>query len=245
MSKVKIKLIILGQLPVDLDKIKLTKWKSDVFELVGQIDNYTITNNADGLSWEFSDSNIETQLPDTFEGDFLIAMTHVPLEDNYYARRFTNNRICMTFYEMADILNLSNIPIENLVYRLLYSYSLIFKRHGNRIPSRDEITTFTHDETRGCLFDMNGIKSDVVYSTNKPILCDSCVQKLTTERVPTNTINKVKEELKLIKKGMYYRLADLIKKYPIYTLVLSTISALVIGFLGSFIATIVWEKLIK
>ncbi len=42
MSKVKIKLIILGQLPVDLDKIKLTKWKSDVFEIVGQIDNYSI-----------------------------------------------------------------------------------------------------------------------------------------------------------------------------------------------------------
>lgn len=245
MSKVKIKLIILGQLPVDLDKIKLTKWKSDVFELVGQIDNYTITNNADGPSWEFTDENIETQLPDTFEGDFLIAMTHVPLEDNYYARRFTNSRICMTFYEMADILNLSNIPIENLVYRLLYSYVLIYKRHGNRIPSRDEITTFTHDETRGCLFDMNGIKSDIVYSTNKPIICDSCVQRLTTERVPINTINKIKEEVKEIKKGMYYRLADLVKKYPIWTLVLSTISALLIGTIGSLLATIIWEKILK
>ena len=245
MSKVKIKLVILGQLPVDLDKIKLTKWQSDVFEIVGQIDNYTITNNADGPRWEFTDENIETQLPETFEGDFLIAMTHVPLEDNYYARRFTNGRICMTFYEMADILNLSNIPIENLVYRLIYSYALIYKRHGNRIPSRDEVTTFTHDETRGCLFDMNGIKSDVVYSTNKPIICDSCVQRLTTERVPINTINKVKEELKEIKKSMYYRLADLIKKHPIWTLVLSTISALIIGSFGSLLATILWEKLLK
>jgi len=151
----------------------------------------------------------------------------------------------MTFYEMADILNLSNIPIENLVYRLLYSYFLIYKRHGNRIPSRDEITTFTHDETRGCLFDMNGIKSDIVYSTNKPIICDSCVQRLTTERVPINTINKIKEEVKKIKKGMYYRLADLIKKYPIWTLVLSTISALLIGTIGSLFATIIWEKLLK
>jgi hypothetical protein len=245
MSKIKIKLIILGQLPVDLDKIKLTKWKSDVFELVGQIDNYTITNNADGLNWEFSDDNIENQLPENFEGDFLIAMTHVPLEDNYYARRFTNNRICMTFYEIADILNLSNIPIENLVYRLLYSYSLIYKRHENRIPSRDEVTSFTHDETRGCLFDMNGIKSDVVYSTNEPIICDSCVQRLTTERVPINIINKVKEELKQIKKGMYYRIADLIKKYPICSLVFSTISAIIIGIIGSLFATVLWEKLLK
>src|SRR5690606_17916517 len=105
----------LGQLPVDLDKIKLAKWKSDVFEICGPIDNYTITNNSDGPSWEFTDENIEKQLPLSFEEDFLIAMTHVKLEDNYYARRFANNRICMTFYETADILNHSNIPIVNLI----------------------------------------------------------------------------------------------------------------------------------
>lgn len=245
MNKVKIKLIILGQLPIDLDKIKLTKWKSDVFEIVGQIDNYTITNNADGLRWEFTDNNIEPQLPDIFEEDFLIAMTHVPLEDNYYARRFTGNRIYMTFYQMADMLSLSNIPIENLVYRLLYSYTLIYKRHGNRIPSRDEVTTFTHDETRGCLFDMNGIKSDIVYSTNQPIVCDDCVQRLTTERVPRNTIVKVKDEIKRIKKGTYYRIADLIKKYPIWTLPITTISTIILGTAGSLLATILWEQVLK
>lgn len=245
MRKVRIKLIILGQLPVDLDKLKLTNWKSDVFEIVGQIDNYTITNNADGLSWEFTDENIESQLPVNFEGDLLIAMTHVPLENNYYARRFTNNTICMTFYQMADMLTLSNIPIENLVYRLLYSYSLIYRRHGNRIPSRDEVTTFTHDETRGCLFDMNGIKSDIIYSTNKPIICDECVQRLTIERVPINTINKVKEEIKGIKKETYYRIADLVKKHPIWALIISTISALLIGTLGSLLSTILWESITK
>jgi hypothetical protein len=151
----------------------------------------------------------------------------------------------MTFYEMADMLNLSNIPIENLVYRLLYSYTLIYKRHGNRIPSRDEVTTFTHDETRGCLFDMNGIKGDIVYSTNQPIVCDECVQRLTSERVPTNTINKVKEEIKRIKKGTYYRIADLVKKYPIWTLIMSTFSALILGTLGSLLATILWENFLK
>jgi hypothetical protein len=245
MSKVKIKLIILGQLPVNLDKIKLTKWKSEAFEFAGQIDNYTITNNADGHSWEFTDDNIESQLPKTFEGDFLIAMTHVPLEKNYYARRFTNNRICITFHEIADILNLSSIPIENLVYRLLYSYTLIYIRHENRIPSRDEVTSFTHDETKGCLFDMNGIKSDIVYSTNKPIICDSCVQKLTDERVPFNKINLVKDEIKKIKKGFYYRLADWIKMYPVWSIIISSLAALSIGIIGSTIAAIIWEKILK
>lgn len=245
MSKVKIKLITLGQLPVDLDKTKLTKWKSEVFEIVGQIDNYTIINNADGLSWEFSDDNIKEQLPKKFDGDFLIAMTHVPLENNYYARRFTNNRICMTFYQMADILILSNIPIENLVYRLLYSYTLIYERLGKRIPSRNEVTSFTHDETRGCLFDMNGIKGDIVHSTHIPVICDSCIQKLTNERVPTNTINEIKKELKKIRKGTYYRFSDFIKKYPICALIVSIVIAIIIGIIGSTLATIIWEKFLK
>lgn len=245
MSKVKIKLIILGQLPVALDKTKFTNWKSDIFEIVGQIDHLTITNNSDGHSWEFTDDNIITQLPEKFEGDFLIAMTHVPLEDNYYARRFSNNRICMTFFQMADILTLNNIPTENLIHRLLYSYSLIYLRNGNRMPTRDEVTSFSHDETRGCLFDMNGIKGDIVYSTNKPIICDSCAQKLTNERVPTNTINKVKQEIKQIKKGLYFRLADLIKKYPIWTILLSTISAIIIGIISSGIYDILKYMIIR
>jgi len=64
--------------------------------LVGQIYNYTITKDANGLSWQFTDNNIITQLPETFEGNFLIAMTHVPLEDNYYARRLTKNMSYLT-----------------------------------------------------------------------------------------------------------------------------------------------------
>lgn len=243
MSKVRIKLIILGQLPVELDKSKLAKWNSEVFEIVGQIDNYTITNNSDGLSWEFTDENIESQLPTNFEGDLLIAMTHVPMEGNYYARRFTGNRICMTFFQIADMLSLSHIPIENLVYRLLYSYTLIYMRHGNKIPSKDEVTTFTHDETRGCLFDMNGIKSDIIYSANEPIICNECIQKLTIERVPINAINKIKEELKRIKKGTYYRIADLVKKHPIMSLVISTLTALIIGTLSSLLATFLWQTI--
>jgi len=151
----------------------------------------------------------------------------------------------MTFYEMADILNLSNIPIENLVYRLLYSYSLIYIRHGNRIPPKDEVTSFTHDETRGCLFDMNGIKSDIIYSTNKPQICNSCIQSLTNKRVPINQINKIQSELLCINKTLYFRLADFIKKYPIWTIIISTFTALIIGITGSIFASIFWEKIIK
>jgi hypothetical protein len=136
---------------------------------------------------------------------------------------------------MADILKISNIPTENLIYRLIYSYTLIYLRYGNRIPQIEEQTSFAHDETRGCLFDMNGIKGDIIYSTIKPKLCDSCVQKLTDERVPINTINIIIKEIKHIDKALYFRLADFIKKHPILAIVLSTISAITIGIISSMI----------
>ena len=112
--------------------------------------------------------NIEKQLPQRDNADLLLAVTNVPLQDSYFARRFTDNRICMTYNSMTEILKLDNIPLENLMLRVLYSISFVYKRYGNRIPSMTEQTNFTHDETRGCIFDMNGNKTDVIYSLNKP-----------------------------------------------------------------------------
>jgi len=245
MAKVKIKLITLGQLPVSLNKSKLSNWKSDLFEITGAIDSLTLTNNSDGPSWEFLDENIESQLPYDYEGDYLIAMTHVPLEGNYYARRFSNNRICMTFYQMADILSLSNIPIENLVYRIMYAYTLGYKRFGNSIPSYGQFRGFTHDETRGCLFDMNGIKSDVVYSVNQPQICPTCIEDLKSDRIAVNELNNVQKELQRIKKSRYYRIAEKIKQYPVLAIVVSVLTALLIGIIGSVVGSVLLENLIK
>ena len=242
MSKLKIKLIILGHLPIQLDKNKILNWQSDLIEIGNTIDVYSIEDDADGEDWEFSDQNILKHLPEDFDQDILIAMTHVPLEGNYYARRFPKNRVCMTFYEMVDILEQKHIPLENLVLRLVYSYYLIYKRHGNRIPLQTKDTDFTHDETRGCLFDMNGIKSDVIHSTNEPIVCDSCVDKLKKERVAENHITTLQNEIKKIRKTRYYRISDFIQEHPILTLVISVLSALVIGIISSILATLIIGK---
>ena len=108
----------------------------------------------------------------------------------------------MTFHEMKDILDEKNIPLENLIYRLLYSYSLIYIRYGNKIPAQSHLSYFTHDATRGCLFDMNGVKRDVIYSTNKPQLCSSCIHNMTAEKVPVNKIIIVQNELLRINKSV-------------------------------------------
>jgi hypothetical protein len=242
MSKLKIKLVFLGHQLYSLNTDRILSWKSDLFEIVKPIDSYTITENADGPDWHFTDDNILEQLPKTFDGDFLIAVTNVPIENNYYVRRFKGNKLCLTYFEMKGILESDNIPLENLILRAMYSASLVFKRYGNRIPLMSEHLNYTHDETRGCLFDMNGIKTEIVHSTNKPRICDSCVQALTTARVEKNLIDKIQTELKKIKKETYYRVVDFIKVYPIWTLLISSVTAIILGTIGSLIASWIWEK---
>jgi len=245
MNKVKIKLIILGQLPVDLDKARLAEWKSDVFEISGLIDCCAVANSFYGDDHKFTDKNIEACLPAVFEGDFLVAMTNAPLEDDIYSRILANNRVCMTFYQMAEILRQHNIPLENLVLRLLYTYTLTYRRNGDNILTKDKLSTSVHEETRGCLFDMDVIKTDIVYSLNNPVVCNDCVERLIDEKVSVVVIDKVRKEIKRIRKGVYYRIADWVKRYPIWMLLISTVTALLIGVIGSLIASLIWEKIIN
>lgn len=240
--KLKIKLIFLGHLPYSIDSNKIEKWKSDLFEIVKPIDRHIISTDSDGEDWSFTDENIEGLLPNRNSENILIAITNVPLEDNYYARRFNDDRICVTFNEITEILESGNIPLENFIFKVIYSASLVYKRYGNRIPEMFEMTNFTHDETRGCLFDMNGIKTDIIYSTNQPEICPSCILDLANSKVPKNLIDKIQKEIKGIQKELYYKITDFIKGYPIGAIFISSATAIILGFIGSILASYIWEK---
>ncbi|MBL1420426.1 MAG: hypothetical protein COC24_007950 [Alphaproteobacteria bacterium] len=177
MKKVKISVATVGYINTNFDRQKILKWKSKLFEVNKEILSYEVLNNSDGVSWEYSDLNMAANLPTDFESDLLICIVNVPLKDNFYTRRLNKNRVVFTFHEIQTILEYSNIPLENVVYRLLYSYALIYKGLKG-IPPNSEFANFTHDDTRGCLYDMNGIKTDIIHSCNKPIICPMCVERL-------------------------------------------------------------------
>jgi len=243
MDKTKITVATIGHMPAEFNKSKITSWSSDVFEITGEIESYTLSKNSDGNEWEYTDKNLEGVLPNNFQGDFLAAIVNVPLESNWYTRRLHNNRLVFTFYEIKEILNNSNIPLENVILRLLYAYTLYYKRSGNRIPITGEHTNFAHDETRGCLFDMNGIKTDIVYSLHKPIICPHCVEKLKQEKISNEVISNIQKEISRIKKPLFYQISEFVKKHPIWSLVISAVFAIILGAIGSFIATIIYETL--
>ena len=242
MSRIKIKMITIGHMPLGLQLNKVRKWESEIFQVDQAIENYALRCDSDGDDWEFSDDLVCEQLPDLPGYDLTIAVVNVPLQGNWYARRLGNNRVAFTFYEIRNILEHSNIPLENVIYRILYAYSLVFLRSGRTIPDYGAQPGYTHDETRGCLFDMNGIKTDLVASCHKPIVCDECEERLKQNRVSGSIIASAKKEIRKIKKGLYYRIVDSIKKHPIIALLISALAALSIGIASSLIATAVAEN---
>lgn len=234
MSKVKIKLVSIGHLPINFQTAKVLRWQSSLFDVVGEFENYALRCDSDGPDWEFSDALVKTQLPTKFDSDFMIAIVNVPIESNWYSRRLGDNKVVFTFHQIKDILEYYNIPLENVIYRLLYAYTLLYKRAGDKIPDYDEAPGFTHDETRGCLFDMNGIKTDIVASCDKPIICGECEERLKQEKVSNDLISSAKGEINKIRKELYYRAVDFVKKHPLWALALSSLFAVFLGVVSSF-----------
>jgi hypothetical protein len=239
MDKIKITVATIGHMPANFDKNKIKKWNSSVLSVNGEIESYSLNKDSDGYNWDYSDKSLAKALPNNYSGDFLICIVNVPLELNWYIRRLSNNRVVFTFHEIKEILSYSNIPLENIIYRILYAYTLLYKRSYNKIPTTEEHTNVAHDETRGCLFDMNGLKTDVIYSCHNPVICNPCEEKLKQEKISNEVISKIKSEIKNIRKPLFYRLAEFIKRHPIMSLIISSIAAIILGAIGSYIATVI------
>ena len=235
MPRTRITVDTVGRMPADFNRQKIKEWTSSVFEITDEIESYSLTCDSDGYGWEFTDKALEEVLPNKFNGEFLIAIVNVPIELNWYSRRLSANRVVFSFHEIKEILIFSNIHLENVIYRLLYAYTLLYKRSGNRIPETADHTNFTHDETRGCLFDMNGIKTDVVYSCHNPIICTDCVERLRREKVSDETIAQCQTEIKKIRRALFYRIKDFVKRHPLWSLVISMATAILLNVFASYV----------
>lgn len=241
MDKARIKLVTIGHLPLHLNLKRISDWKSEVFQLAGEVENFALGCDSDSDGWEFSDELLSAQLPTHSGEDFLVAIVNVPIEENWYTRILEGNKIVFTFSQIRDFLTRENIPLENAILRVLYAYTLLYRGAGNRIPSMGEARSFTHDETRGCLFDMNGIKSDLIESCDEPMVCGRCVEHLRNARVSTETIRAVQQDIRNIRKPLYFRALDYVKSHPIAALAISSAFAIMLGAIGSLIASFAYD----
>lgn len=239
MSKARIKLVTIGYLPQDFHLEKIIQWNSKVFQLAGNVETYALRRDSDSEDWQYSDSlicEIVSKIPtknDSF--DFFVTLVNVPIENGWYTRLFDNNNVVITLHEIKGILNSSNIPIENVVLRLLYAYALLFRQFGNRIPRLEEGASCFHEETRGCLFDFTADKNDLPASCDSPQICDACQERLKTHSVSNNEIEHANKEIRRIKKDFYFSILGFVKKHPILSIIVSSIYALLLNFIASAI----------
>lgn len=243
MARVRLALVTIGHMPSELRLDRVRDWRSSLFELVDAVPSYAITNRADLPDWGFSDGAIGADVPQRGTADLVLALVSVPLQDNYYARRLEGNRVVMSLYEIDQILKYDNIPLENAVLRALYATALVFRRSGDRIPAMSEVVAYTHDETRGCLFDMNGIKSGLARSCHRPIICRECAVALEQEHVASNVVSAVQREIRAIQKPLYFRIVDWVMAHPVLALAASSLAAIVLGVIGSLLAAALYDRL--
>jgi len=232
--KIKIKIGKIGYLPFYFNWKLIKKWKSDVFEIIGEIEEYHFRKNADTLLWGYSDSLLEKELPQNPEADFFLGITYVPIENNYYARRLSSNRIVLSYFEIYNILVCEHIPIENFLLRAIYSYTLVYLRNGKQIPIQSKWADF-HDDVRRCIFDMNGIKANVVFSLDRPKICDECVEKARMDRVSDNYIKQIGKEILRIRRERFYKIVAFIKAKPIISIIISALFGISLNLIATWI----------
>lgn len=232
MEKIRISLVSLGSLKYPVDIAYLEGWKSSLISIkhgssVGHLPN------ADGIEWERTNEQLHDLLKADPGADFTLGIINSPLEDNYYMRRLGNKVAVLSLFEMAEIVRYSDFTIENFILRNIYELAVLYAANSALIPP--EAYSWTHDDVRGCLFDMNANKSDIVFSLDRPKLCEACTTQVKSKQISAGFLPTLDRELARIHKARYYRMTEWVKMHPLWALLFTGVSAVSLNILASII----------
>ncbi|MCC6579242.1 MAG: hypothetical protein IT440_02285 [Phycisphaeraceae bacterium] len=232
MNMIQVAIVSLGHLKHRIDFSRIRSWKSTIFSVCSVSTQPDIQGGDAG--WQtFRDNQLNT-VELVSDANITVAITEYALEDNYYMRKLPSSVIVLSLYETAEFLERHNIPLEHFIIRNIYELCLLFHLYPNDLPpTRENVPDIIHDETRSCLFDMNGVKSDVVFSTSCPSLCHQCQARVARAQLPEGIISCLEKELRKIRKPMYYRITDFVKQHPILSLLLTLIVSFAMELAGN------------
>lgn len=229
-----INLVLFGHIhyPINWDGIR--KFQSKLFKIQSFNQISSISQESDGPWFEYSDQNLLNELNDKLDNsenriNFLV--TKVKLEDNWYVRILNSNTVVLSLFETADLLKSENIKIENFIIKALIKASLIENIYRKFTP---DAYSLAHEETRGCLFDMNYNKYDIIHNTNQASLCTHCSAEIDTKNLPNGFKKDVQKELLKLKKDLFYVISDFIKAHPLVSIFLGGIFGIFINLISSY-----------
>ncbi|CAA7626076.1 hypothetical protein [Magnetospirillum sp. UT-4] len=231
MRKLVVSIVPLGSLKHSVNMQGLEKWPSKLFTIRhGASVNHL--PDAAGNNWEYTKVQLNNIVRHDEQSDITLALINAKLEGNYYIRTLSRNIAVISLYEMADIVLSANLTIENFILRNTYELATIYEADGH---SLDNAYTWPHDDIRGCLYDMNANKYDIIFSMHRPSLCGNCRSKIQSMQVRSGFLPAIDAELRLIKKTLYFRINEWIKSHPLYALAIAAASATSINLIASVI----------
>ena len=236
--KISIKIVLMGHLRHHLNLKSLQSVKSKYFkiETVEHIDNLPEPKNNDGyLSIVYAKDEISNFLKKTECSGICVGIMNYRFEDNFYMHRVGNNKMCISIAEIDHLLLENEISIENFIIKCIYEAVVFYKIFGNIVD--DRVYGFVHRDTRGCLFDLNGDTNDILYNTEKPNICDECCGKINHYSLPSDFLKTIKKELKNIKKPKIKAIEIFIRKYPLFSVLITFVISVVINIISSYL----WE----
>lgn len=233
MNKTTITLVILGAAQDRIDIAQVKRWKSSIF----QADNVKIIDSledAEGENWVYTDSQLARLINHDEPTDFTLILMNGPLEYNFYMRRVNEQVAVISLFDIAKEIQSYGFSLESYVIRNIYELVLIFIMCGNRFPPPPGVYEFAHHDIRGCLFDMNAEKTDLVYSLHKPTICHSCEHRIRKEKIEHAYLETLKNELKSLRKSLFFRLSDFVKRRPVVALLISLTLAVLANLIASY-----------
>ena len=236
----KIRLIKIGQIRARIDYSVIAKWKSEFFEISGLSEVAQIEVDYFGEAYVFPNERLNQLITYAPGFDLSVGIIDQPIEGNYYMHRLDEHSAVISLHEIKDILRLDNIPAENFILRCIYEMVVFWHEGGGAVD--DNVYLIPHDETRGCLFDMNVFKSDIVFSAVRPTICSACESRLSTKTLPPKFISLIKHEIRKLDKKLYYRIIDFTKRHPIISILLTAGFAVILNMLANFIYDLLKTK---
>ena len=227
---VQISLILLGtQLHVST-VAKLKQHKSKLF-CIANTSSIGDLPNTDLPGWGYSKELLRGIIKADPNADLTIGILEAPLEGNYYTRCPSPNVYVTTFYQAAEILQAAEIDLVNYLLKTIYANVTRFHMRAD-----DQTLKYpSHHQTKRCIFDMTGNKGDLVYACSDMRLCEECEAELRKRRLPEFYIARLKKELKPIHISRFVNILQFIKKRPMLSLFIATLSAILLGIISSYL----------
>lgn len=232
MTKLKISLVSVGSLRYPVDFLRLAKWESAIFSIHHAASICHIPNAA-GANWDYTTEQLAEIVHRDVESDITVALISAPLEDNYYMRRLGNNVAVLSFHEMAEIIRIAHFTLEDFILRNLYELVTLYVANNKKVP--ESAYSWAHDDVRGCLFDMNSSKEDILFSMHPPKVCHACKDRLLQLQIDREFLPALDRELPRITLALFYRMQLWVKEHPILSLLIASVTSIALNIIASIL----------